>query len=202
MHVKPVSDHGIDFLASDLVRSPGIHASDIYGDLFKHLEPSRYDYGDAPLNGVLMALGTAWEKHLEFLLLKAGYAIQRPEEFTTPEDGVAFSPDLIEFNGKTRLWELKLTSMALVNKFGAEVIQDGNVLPPKFNKYVAQMKLYAYWLGIHDGVLAIVSIYRPFKPEFRLIELMFTDRELDENYRMLMNHWGHMKAALTKGKTR
>ena len=44
----------LNFLVSDLVRSPGLHASDIYSDLYKYLEPKRYDHGDDPLNGVLL----------------------------------------------------------------------------------------------------------------------------------------------------
>ncbi len=41
--VTPIA-HGLDLLKSDLIRSPGVHASDIFGDLFKKLEPKRYDY--------------------------------------------------------------------------------------------------------------------------------------------------------------
>ncbi len=67
MIVTPVQ-HGLDMLASDLVRSPGLHASDIYGGLAKALYPKRYDYGDKPPNPLLLALGTAWEKHFEYLL--------------------------------------------------------------------------------------------------------------------------------------
>lgn len=200
MIVKPVKDHGIDFLASDLVRSPGVHASDIYGDLYKHLEPKRFDYGDEPPNAVLMALGTAWEKHFEYLLAKSGIVVERPEEFMAPPpDNIAFSPDLIQFNGKTRLWEVKLTSMALVNKHGYELIEEGNSLPQKFDKYLTQKKLYGYWLGIPDCVLAICSINKPWEPQFRLTEITFNDQELLENYQMCMNHYRAMQPK-KKGK--
>lgn len=188
MIVTPVFDHGIDFLASDLVRSPGLHASDIYGDLYKHLEPKRYDFGDGPPNALLMALGTAWEKHFEYLLEKAGYKIERPGEFMSPPPhSVAFSPDLLQFNGVTRLWEIKYTSMGAQDM--PEEVTNG--LPPKFSKYSCQMMLYAKWMGLHHGALAVVLNHKPWDPQFRLFHIEWNDRELDENEKMIMSHAKH-----------
>ncbi len=188
MVVKPVFDHGINFLASDLVRSPGLHASEIYGDLYKFLEPKRYDYGDEPPDPVLMALGTAWEKHLEYLLEKSGIVVERPGEFfSPPPHSVAFSPDLLQFNGKTRLWEIKLTSMSAKDM----PTEETNYLPQKLNKYLTQMMLYARWLDLHDGVLAVLFLHQPWKPQFRLFHLHWNDVELIENEQMCMNHARH-----------
>src|SRR5262245_48994017 len=100
----------LDFLVSDLERSPGIHASDIYGDLFEFLDPKRYKF-EGPPNPLLLALGTAWEKHLEYLLERNGINAYRPGEVMSL-DGIPFSPDLIIFNGHTRVGEIKLTSMS------------------------------------------------------------------------------------------
>lgn len=189
MIVTPV-ELDIDLLASDLVRSPGVHASDIYGDLYKHLDPKRYDYGDGPPNAVLMALGTAWEKHLEYLLTKNGLVhVERPEEFMSPE-GIAYSPDLIFFNGVTRLGEIKYTSMSADDM----PTEPTNVLPSKLDKYLTQMKLYAFWLGLHDGWLCILFNHKPWAPEIRVFDLEWNDRELEENHAMLMNHARHMGA--------
>lgn len=190
MIVTPVFDHGIDFLASDLVRSTGVHASDVYGDLYKHLEPKRYDYGDKPPNPLLMALGTAWEKHFEYLLAKSGYVMERPGEFfSPPPESIAFSPDLLQFNGVTRLWEIKYTSM------GAKDLpeEETNGLPEKFSKYGCQMMLYAKWLGLHHGCLAVVLNHQPWDPQFRMFNIEWNDRELQENEQMNMNHYRHMK---------
>ncbi len=178
----------IDFLASDLVRSPGLHASDIYSDLYKHLDPKRYDYGDKAPNPILMALGTAWEKHFEYLLAKSGIVVERPQEFMSSE-GIAFSPDLIQFNGVTRLWEIKYTSMSAKGL----PTEQTNCLPKKFDKYDTQMKLYAYWLGLNHGCLAVVLNHQPWDPQFRMFDLEWTDRELAENHAMLMNHRQQMK---------
>ena len=181
MKVTPV-DHGLDLLKSDLVRSPGIHASDIFGPLFAELEPKRYDYSGKPPNALLMALGTAWEKQLEFLLEKNGVKAVRPDEFMSPE-GIAYSPDLLIFNGVTRLGEIKYTSQSSKD-YPTEV---ANHLPPKADKYNAQMMLYAYWLELTHGWLAIVFNYKPFMPELRVFHLEWTERELAENHTMMIN---------------
>jgi hypothetical protein len=185
MIVTPV-ELSIDFLKSDLVRSPGLHASDIYGPLYAELEPNRYDYGDTPTNPLLLAMGTAWEKHFEYLLIANGVQVERPEAFISPE-GIAYSPDLILFNGVARLGELKLTSMSMKDMPTIEA----NTFPPKFDKYMTQMMLYAYWLGFVDGWLAVLSLYKPWNPELRVFDITWTDKELAENYRMVINFAKH-----------
>ena len=182
MNVKPIILPNFDWLKSDLVRSPGVHASDIYGDLFKKLEPKRYDYPDDG-NPLLMVLGTAWERHFEYLLHVNGVEVERPGEFMSP-NGIAYSPDLIIFNGKTRLGEIKYTSMSADGMPEEET----NNLPAKLDKYMAQMKLYANWLGVNDGWLAILFNHQPWNPQFRLFDIHWTDQDLQDNYQMLMNH--------------
>lgn len=192
MKVTPV-EHGLDLTLSDLVRSPGLHASDIYGELFQDLEPERYKR-DSPMNSVLTALGTAWEKHLEYLLLKNGIRAERPEEFMSPE-GIAYSPDLLIFNGVTRLGEIKLTSMSADSMPRTPT----NSLPPKFDKFLVQMRLYAYWLNVRFGWLAVLFLYKPYAPEFRVFELEFGERELQDNYQMCVNY-AESKGMMFNGK--
>jgi hypothetical protein len=177
----------IDWLKSDLVRSKGVHASDIYGDLYRKLEPRRYDYEDDG-NPLLMALGTAWERHFEYLLRVNGIEVERPDEFLSPE-GIAYSPDLIIFNGITRLGEIKYTSMSADEMPETET----NSLPPKLDKYLTQMMLYAFWLGLNDGWLAILFNHQPWNPQFRMFDLHWTDSELRDGHQMCMNHWQAMK---------
>lgn len=182
MIVTPIP-HGLDLSKSDLVRSPGIHASDIFGPLFAELEPKRYDYSGKPPNKLLMAIGTAWEKHLEYLLEANGVSAERPDEFMSPE-GIAYSPDLLVFNGVTRLGEIKYTSQS-AQGYPTEV---SNHLPPKADKYQCQMMLYAHWLGLHDGWLAVLFNHKPWEPELRLFDITWNDRELADNYAMVMNY--------------
>ena len=186
MIVRPTTLE-IDWLRSDLIRSHGVHASDIYGDFYKHLNPKRYDYQDEP-NPLLLALGTAWEKHFEYLLLANGIEVERPDEFMSPE-GIAYSPDLIIFNGITRLGEIKYTSMSAKDMPEEET----NNLPEKLGKYLCQMMLYAYWLGVNDAWLAILFNHEPWNPQFRMFDLHWEDIELRENHSMLMNHYKSMK---------
>lgn len=76
-------------------RTKGLHMSDIYNDLFKHLEPDRFDKRDAagnpvPFDDNRMEAGMAFEEMLE-RGLKARLG-NRPGEFTTDE-GIIYSPD-------------------------------------------------------------------------------------------------------------
>lgn len=184
MIVTPTSKN-LDFLASDLQRSPGVHASDIYGDLYAFLEPKRYAH-DSPPNPLLLALGTAWEKHLEYLLEKNGVRATRPGELISPE-GIAYSPDLIIFNSVTRCGEIKMTSMSAKEWPGEET----DTLPQKAEKYLCQLKLYCYWLELQHGWLGVLLNYQPWDPQFRAYDLTFTPRELQENYLTCMNHAKH-----------
>lgn len=181
MIVSPATKE-FDFLASDLIRSPGIHASDIYGDLFAFLDPKRYNF-EGPPNPLLLALGTAWEKHLEYLMAKNGILFSRPGEFESPE-GIPYSPDLIIFNGHTRVGEIKLTSMSAEGMPDEET----DTLPPKLDKYLVQMKLYAYWMELQHGWLAMIFLHQPWNPQFRAYNVEWNKRELVENYQMCMNH--------------
>ncbi len=177
----------LDLLASDLVRSPGLHASTIFGELFEELDPKRYKY-DGPPNAVSLAMGTAWEKHLEYLLVKNNIDAVRPDELMSPE-GVAYSPDLILVNGVVRCGEIKWTSKSVKG------LPEGpaNHLDPKYDKYLCQLMLYTYWLRIEfdcevQGWLALALMHESWNPQFRPFNIDFTDRELQENWQTCMNY--------------
>ena len=180
MIITPDS-RSLDFSKSDLIRSQGLHASDIYGALYARLDPKRYDYAGPP-NYLLMSLGSAWEAQLEYLLIENGVVAHRPGELLSPE-GIWYSPDLIIQNGETRVGEIKLTSMG----FDELPTEETSSLPPKFEKYQTQMMLYAYWLELQHGWLGMVSIRRPYAPEFRAYNIEWTERELQSNYQMCIN---------------
>jgi len=183
--VTPVK-HNLDLLKSDLIRSPGVHASDIYGSLYAGLDPKRYDYEGLP-NPLLLALGTAWEKHFEYLLKANGLSIIRPEELMSPE-GIAYSPDLLMFEGVTRLGELKYTSKS-AKGMPTEV---SNNLPTHADKWLCQMMLYSFWLELTEGWLAILFNYQPWNPDLRVFDLQWTEQELGDNHRTCMNHARHV----------
>lgn len=185
--------HDIDLLASDLERSPGLHASTIFGELFEDLDPKRYVY-DGPPNPVSLAMGTAWENHLEYLLLKNGVDAVRPGEFLSPPLGrkrirVAYSPDLIIANGLLRCGEIKWTSKSAKGLPEAP----STFLPPKYDKNLCQLMLYIFWLREEfqqavQGWLALALMWQSWDPQFRAYNIDFTDRELQENFDMCLNY--------------
>lgn len=185
----------IDLLKSDLVRSPGLHASEIYGNLYKHLEPKRFGMPGEKQepNDALMFLGSACEDRLEKVMVCNGMDAERPGEFIhVLPDGqtIAYSPDLIIRNGITRVGEIKLTSMDIKMLMD---LQRSNNLPPKFDKYLTQMKLYIKWMELQPaaGWLGILSIREPYKPLFLPLNIEFNSRELVENEQMCLNHARH-----------
>jgi len=103
--------------------------SDLYGDLYADLEPKRFKYTTTP-NPLLLALGTAWEQHLEFLITTSGLEVVRPGELMTGE-GVAYSPDGVMVED-FRLVEYKYSSM------GTKDLPAGpsTSFPQRFNKYM------------------------------------------------------------------
>ncbi len=173
------TEHGLDLLKSDLVRSPGVHMSDLYGSLFKELEPQRYG-GDAPPDPMLLAMGTAWEAHLEKLLLQQP-GISRPEAFIDA-NGIGFSPDLFIFNGVFRVGEIKLTWMS----------SREDISSPKFSKWLVQLMAYCYRCDTEYGRIYATFVNGDYGahrwPELKVWDLTFGMNELKDNYDMLIAH--------------
>ena len=163
MHLEPI-EHGLILSAPSegYVRSPGLHMSDLYGSLYKHLNPKRYDKRDAegnslPFDELRMELGSAFEEALEPVLRQRLVGTERPGEFVTQHAaycpkrittvvigdapcfcgaGVIYSPDHFLFNGVFRLGEFKLTWMTI-----ASGLRDR-----KFDKWFCQKKVYCHHL--------------------------------------------------------
>lgn len=185
MKIVPVA-HGLNLLASGLVRSPGLHMSTLYNDLYQDLEPERFVRGVEP-NPLMLALGLAWERWLEQAIRAAGIVVVRPGELMTPE-GIAYSPDGIIENGQMRLLEYKLTWMS-----SREDIQS-----PKFGKYFTQMKLYCHHLETTLGRLYVLHVngdYKPPAPILNTYDIEFSRRELANEWQMVQNH-GRYKGLL------
>lgn len=174
--------HGLDLIASDLMRSPGLHISTLYNDLYQDLEPDRYIRGAEP-NPLMLALGLAWEAWLEQAIRASGVLVVRPGELITPE-GIAYSPDGIIENGQMRLIEYKLTWMS-----SREDIQS-----VKFAKYFTQMRLYCYHLETTLGRLYVLHVngdYKPPTPMLNTYDIEFSRRELADEWQMVQNHGRH-----------
>lgn len=174
-------------------RAVGVHASDIYGSLYKQLDPKRFGRpGDPP--PFLLEMGLIFEQMLEeglkrrFEAAETHEQIERPGEFhhTDTWDGVPvsvhYNPDLFIYNGVLRVGEIKATWMSDID----------DILDPKFDKYFTQIKFYCKMLGTRFARLYVFFVCGNYKPptvpRLKAWDLEFTEDELDMNYAMLMNH--------------
>jgi len=196
---------------SNSVRAEGLHASTIYNDLYKHLEPKRFTGGTpAPL---LLETGLILETALEEGLARrfeqaGGEDIKRPGEFTYEGefDGhpltIHYNPDLFIFNGVFRVGEIKATWLsskidhAWVDTPEHRVQHREDIqaafLNPKFEKYYTQIKMYCRMLQTCYARLYVCFIAgdysRPYKSQLVGVDLAFTQDELDQEWAMLMYH--------------
>lgn len=171
-------------------RTAGLHISEIYNDLFQKLEPKRYDKS-RPMDPLRLEMGLLFESILEEGLKAKFQGGKRPGELVT-EEGIIYSPDLIIFDRSVRLGEIKLTWMS--SREVPRTVENG--LPSKFDKYICQMKAYCYHLDTRDARLIALFVngdYTVHAPELLGWDLEFSQRELDENWRMLLNHARHTK---------
>jgi len=194
MKVRAI-DHGLDLLATDIVRSPGLHMSEIYSDLYSDLEPKRFVKGSKP-EPALLAVGVALEQYTERLLLREGIDAHRPDEFRTPDrHSIAFSPDLLIANGVMKGGEIKATFMSM--KGWPDPGKSDVQIPPKAAKYATQSMAYGHNLEIPDWIFYIWFLKGKWErgaPEdqplakLRAFHITYTAREMREEYQMLLEH--------------
>ena len=208
MRIDPI-EHDLVLSAptEGYVRTSGLHLSDIYNDLYKSLNPARYDKRDKdgqplPFSSLHAEIGTAFEEVLEPAIRARIVGAERPGEyvsqhttecasagtFVTPGDpvchcgaGVIFTPDHFLFNGLFRVGELKLTWMScrypLTDK--------------RFAKWLTQIRAYCYHLQTRYARLYVLFIngdYSSYSPLLKAWDIEFTDKELLEEWRMLLHH--------------
>ena len=154
-------NHGLDLAKSYGKRGEGVHMSTLYGSYYAALEPKRYakKQDDAPPKE-RWGIGMAFEEMLEEGLARRVFNENNKEEVTRPGEfetahtddcarpkklrtkgcgckcggGVLYSPDLLIFNGVSRVGEIKLNSMSAKGapwKLGSTY----PCLDAKFDKY-------------------------------------------------------------------
>lgn len=193
MRVRPVQ-LALEFNkpAPGYVRSPGLHMSAIYGDLYAQLDPKRYGGTDGP-DPVRMEAGLAFEEMLEEGLRRRLLG-ERPGEFIT-EEGIVYSPDALFFeDDRTVLGEFKCTWQSS----NGYPVAEGDVFPAKADKWLCQMMAYAYHLETVYGRLIVFFVNgggwkTGNGPLVLSWDIEWTQRELDENWAGLRNHALHTK---------
>jgi hypothetical protein len=180
-------------------RSKGLHMSDIYGAMLKDLHPERYEnFKDDEAGLEMFGEGGFAVEHIIERGLKGRHA-ERPEEFQTPE-GIYFSPDLLIYEHDTnrvRLGEIKAAWMSSREVPRKSTSSSFMSFPPKFDKYLYQIKAYCYHLGTPYACLIVYFVNGKYdcknraeelKPELHVWELEFSDIELREHWQMLLNY--------------
>ena len=194
-------------------RSTGLHMSDLYGSLYKDLQPKRYNKKTAEglpeeMDWNKVFAGLAFERQLEPLLRKLCDG-ERPGELFTQHDpscsafdtrvkdgsvichcgaGVAYSPDWLFFSPEGDvLGEFKFTWYSLRDFPHHE----------KFDKWLCQVKCYLKHLKLQKRTVRVYPYWvvggypkgAPPTPVFTsYYELVFTQRELDHEWEILVEH--------------
>jgi hypothetical protein len=161
-------------------RSPGLHVSQIYGDVMKTVDPKRFGDGELPWGKV--ATGLMFERAIETALSAvfhdANNELMRPGEFEL--DGIACSPDTIDFK-QWVLYEFKCTWMSARQE----------IIDKKFMHWIIQIKAYCKVLSMRRAILYILFVngkYDGEGPIMRKVELTFEQHEIDANWNMLVKH--------------
>lgn len=186
MKITPIA-HGLDLAkpTEGYVRTPGLHASDLYGSFYRSFDPARYDKrrgeDGEPLgfDTTKMELGIGFEEVLERTLAERLLGA-RPGEFVSPE-GIIYSPDYLFSEDDLILGEFKLTWYS----------SRGAPTDEKFSKWLTQIKLYCHWLEIRRARLYVLFVngdYKPPTPALLAWELVFTPRELQDEADMILRH--------------
>lgn len=217
MIITPI-EHGLDLAHSYGHRSSGVHMSELFGSYYATTQPKRYaKKGDEPPPLERWGAGMAFEEMLEEGLKARAFntnekeTVTRPGEFQTEHTstctrpkrlrtpgcgckcggGVAYSPDLIIFNGRDRVGEIKLNSMS-AKGIPWRLGETYSGFDQKYDKFMTQLKNYAYHLGTPFGRLYSFSVREMVhfneKNIFRAWDIEFTARELFEEWDLMRRH--------------
>ncbi len=207
MLIEQLEDHGLELArpSEGYVRTPGLHMSDLYNNLYKAIDPKRYDKRDAhgnplPLDEMACEMGTAFEEVIEPIIRRRVINSERPGEYVTQHAadcrhrgapvrvgdvpcacgaGVIYSPDHFLFNGVFRLGEFKCTKMSI-----RKGIRDR-----RFDKWFTQMRVYCYHLKTQYARLIACFINGDYTDmSYQVIpwDITFTEREMHEEWQALL----------------
>lgn len=156
-------------------RSVGLHVSQIINHIMVTsglAEANDFTENDL---GMFAIIGRLWEQMLANVLFKPP-RYQRPGEIEV--DGIYGSPDAVDSDDAV-LMEFKVTW------------KSSNRAIESFFKYMLQVKAYAYMLGLTKVRLYVFYVagnWRPPVPQIKAWEIEFSQHELKDNWRMLVQN--------------
>lgn len=171
-------------------RTPGLHVSAVIRDIANRItkkgERPAWDTqtDEERLKGsTYQALGFAWERVLERALSEQyeqehDFLVRPGEQYL---DGIYLSPDPFDLrDGVLEEWKCTWKSS---NKFAD--------IEKFFWEWTVQIKSYLKALGLTQCRLRVYFVngdYKDSGPQVKCAMLTFTQREIDENWRMITNH--------------
>lgn len=181
-------------------RPPGLHLSDIIGDLMKTLEPRRYGKPGGPDVPKVYA-GLAFEEALERMFVPAIPGGWRPEPIFVEVPGTKRTVDGKVVPGVGGIW-CSIDNLDPDTVPGKLVVREFKLTWYSANKPCPEDEVYWPWLVQIKGyckavgttlailtALHIVGNYAPPKPwPPRGWGLEFTPQEIEENWFMIVQH--------------
>ena len=151
---------------------PGIHVTDLIAEIEEVLgverEPLLF-----PTPATYALVGIAWEVYVRSRITECSWDI--PVEL----DGVTGTLDALSWGREPEVVECKATWMS------------SNKEPRDIWRWMCQVKAYCHMVGVrtaHMYILHLCGNWKPPTPLVKEVELTFTERELEENWRMLVTH--------------
>jgi hypothetical protein len=156
--------------------------------------------GDTPEEREALALytsmGWAWESLIRDALMRVwtnGY--RRDARWIAPgeleQDGIIGSPDWFD------------SEDCVLEEFKCTYRSSNRPIETDWWHWMVQMKAYCYLLGVYKIRLRVFFVcgnYKPIKPEIRMWELTFSDREVQDNWLMIRNNALAMEKEKRSGK--
>lgn len=166
------------------VRSPGLHVTQIIGDIMARIDPARYGGGlDAADSENFQEAGFLWESILtDALLTKIAFSTTRLRPGELQKDGIVGSPDAVAVDDDIlTIEEYKCTWKSS---------RDFDLFDKRFLYWLLQIRAYCYLADTSYARLFVFHIngdYKRFVPSVQAYQLTFTGVELRENWTMLVN---------------
>ncbi len=163
-------------------RSPGLHLSDIYSDIERTIGARANHLTEQELS-VYRSMGFQWEWVIAeaFARSLAFNNFIRPGEIS--EDGIICSPDLIDITVSPPIVMDTKATWRSSRKLDA--------LEKYFWTWLVQLKGYCYVCRTTRAQLLVMCVngdWAPPVPCIRYIDIIFTERELLDNWAMCVGH--------------